>query len=218
MGVWDMEQRLRDLRSKSNPKARIKIMEGHFATSHSHINMYIDMSTVKCRHNNARETAKELASRYVSNTSVDTIICMDGTEVIGAFMAEVLADTSVYSMNTGKNISVVTPEFNQMGQMIFRDNTQRMIANQQVLLLVASATTGKTIDRAVECIEYYKGQVCGIAAIFSAAKESHGMKIQTIFTAEDVPEYHTYSHADCPYCRNHEKIEAIVNSYGYSKL
>ena len=129
-----MEQRLRDLRSKSNPKARIKIMEGHFATTHSHINMYIDMSTVKCRHNNARETAKELASRYVSNTSVDTIICMDGTEVIGAFMAEVLADTSVYSMNTGKNISVVTPEFNQMGQMIFRDNTQRMIANQQVLL------------------------------------------------------------------------------------
>ena len=176
------------------------------------------MSLFKCRNNYALETAKELASRYVSNTSVDTIICMDGTEVIGAFMAEVLADTSVYSMNTGKNISVVTPEFNQMGQMIFRDNTQRMIANQQVLLLVASATTGKTIDRAVECIEYYKGQVCGIAAIFSAAKESHGMKIQTIFTAEDVPEYHTYSHADCPYCRNHEKIEAIVNSYGYSKL
>ena len=43
MGVCDMEQRLRDLRSKSNPKARIKIMEGHFATTHSHINMYIDI-------------------------------------------------------------------------------------------------------------------------------------------------------------------------------
>ena len=38
-----MESRLRDIRSKRNPKARIKVMEGHFATSHSHINTYIDM-------------------------------------------------------------------------------------------------------------------------------------------------------------------------------
>ena len=53
-----MDERLEDLRSAKNPKARIKILKGHFATSHSHINTYIDMSTVKSRHNNARETAK----------------------------------------------------------------------------------------------------------------------------------------------------------------
>ena len=213
-----MEQRLRDIRSKKNPKARIKVMEGHFATSHSHINIYIDISTVKCRHNNARETARELSSQYINNTSIDTIICLDGTEMIGAFMAEFLADNSIHSLNSGKNISVVTPGINQIGQMIFRDNTQRMITNQQVLLLVASATTGKTIDRAVECIEYYMGRVCGIAAIFSAAKESHGLPINSIFAAEDLPAYHAYSPANCPYCREHKKIEALVNSYGYSKL
>ena len=213
-----METRLRDIRSKRNPKARIKIAEGHFATSHSHINIYIDMSTVKCRHNNARETAKELASKYVTNTSIDTIICMDGTEMIGAFMAEMLSDNSALSINSGKNISVVTPEFNQMGQMIFRDNTQRMIKNMQVLLLVASATTGRTIDRSVECIEYYEGRVCGISAIFSAAKMIHNIEINTIFTAEELPEYKAYSSHDCPMCKAHQKIEAIVNSYGYSKL
>ena len=210
-----MESRLRDIRSKVNPKARIKVMEGHFATSHSHINTYIDMSTVKCRHNNARETAKTLAEKYVTTLSVDTIICLDGTEMIGAYMAEILSDNSVMSLNSGKNISVVTPE---MGQMIFRDNTQRMIKNMQVLLLVASATTGKTIDRAVECIEYYEGSVCGISAIFSAAKESHGLEINTIFTDRDLPEYRAYSHADCPYCKQKMRVEAIVNSYGYSKL
>lgn len=48
-----MELKLQDLRSSKNPKARIKILEGHFATSNSHINTYIDMSTVKTRHNNA---------------------------------------------------------------------------------------------------------------------------------------------------------------------
>ena len=58
-----MESRLRDIRSKVNPKARIKVMEGHFATSHSHINTYIDMSTVKCRHNNARETVANIGSK-----------------------------------------------------------------------------------------------------------------------------------------------------------
>lgn len=213
-----MESRFRDLRSSRNPKARIKIIEGHFATTHSHINMYIDMSTVKYRHNNARETAKELASKYLTSTSIDTIICMDGTEMIGAFMAEALADNSAMSMNSGKNISVVTPEFNQMGQMIFRDNTQRMIKHMQVLLLVASATTGKTIDRAVECIEYYEGSVCGISAIFSAANYIHGIEINTIFTAKDLPEYKAYSHNECPYCKQNMKVEAIVNSYGYSKL
>ena len=38
-----MDERLEDLRSAKNPKARIKILKGHFATSHSHINTYIDM-------------------------------------------------------------------------------------------------------------------------------------------------------------------------------
>ena len=214
-----MESRLRDIRSTRNPKARIKIMEGHFATTNSHVNIYIDMSTVKCRHNNARETAKELAGRYVNNTSIDTIICMDGTEIIAAFMAEVLADNSALSMNSGKNISVISPEFGANGQMIFRDNNQRMIRDMQVLLLVASATTGKTISRAVECIDYYGGRVCGISAIFSAAKESHGLEINSIFNSADLPvKYETYSMTDCPYCRQGRRIEAMVNGYGYSKI
>ena len=82
-----MDERFEDLRSTKNPKARIKILKGHFATSHSHINTYIDMSTVKVRHNNCRETAKVLASEYVSTTMVDTIVCLEETDTIGTFMA-----------------------------------------------------------------------------------------------------------------------------------
>ena len=48
-------EEMADLRSAKNPKARIKILKGHFATSNSHLNTYIDMSTVKTRHNNSRE-------------------------------------------------------------------------------------------------------------------------------------------------------------------
>ena len=70
-----MDERLENLRSTKNPKARIKIMKGHFATSNSHLDTYIDMSTVKIRHNNAREAAKVLAQEYVTSTYVDTIVC-----------------------------------------------------------------------------------------------------------------------------------------------
>ena len=46
-----MTEEFVNLRSRKNPKARIKLMGGHFATMNSHVNTYIDMSTVKTRHN-----------------------------------------------------------------------------------------------------------------------------------------------------------------------
>ncbi|MDD2978755.1 MAG: orotate phosphoribosyltransferase [Hespellia sp.] len=213
-----MDARLHDLRSTKNPKARIKLMNGHFATSNSHLNTYIDMSTVKSRHNNARETAKELSHPYLNTTSVDTIVCLDETSVIGTFMAEQLSDSSSMSLSAGNNISVITPEYNQMGQIMFRDNNQRMVQNQQVLILAASLTTGKTVSRAIESILYYGGAVCGICSIFSAVTKVAGMSVETIFTTKDIPNYQAYVSYDCPMCKAGQKIEAIVNSFGYSKL
>ena len=213
-----MEVNLRDLRSSKNPKARIKVMEGHFATCNSHINTYIDMSTVKTRHNNSRETAKVLAAEYLTNTMVDTIVCLDGTEVIGAFMAQILADSSHMSMSYKNNISIITPEFDQMGQILFRDNNQRMIRDMHVLVLAASITTGKTISKALESILYYGGTVCGVASIFSAVRRVAGIEVKTIFTSSDLPNYRAYAPHDCPMCKQGKRVQALVNSYGYSKL
>lgn len=213
-----MELKLKDLRSSKNPKARIKILQGHFATGNSHINTYIDMSTVKTRHNNAREAAKELAKEYLTTTMVDTIVCLDETEVIGTFLAEILSDSTTMSMSSKNNISVITPEFYQAGQIVFRDNKQRMIKNQQVLILAASVTSGKTISKAIESVLYYGGSVCGICSIFSAVTKIAGMKINTIFTSSDVPDYRAYAPHDCPMCKEGRPVEAIVNSYGYSKV
>lgn len=213
-----MDSRFTDLRSAKNPKARIKILKGHFATSNSHLNTYIDMSTVKTRHNNSREAARELANEYMNNTMVNTIVCLDETEVIGTFMAEHLADSSSLSLSAGNNISVITPEFDTLGQIMFRDNKQRMIQNQQVLILAASVTTGRTIHRAIDSILYYGGTVCGICSIFSAVSRIAGMDIKTIFTSKDLPDYRAYDPGDCPLCKEGKKVEALVNSYGYSKL
>lgn len=213
-----MDDRLVNLRSTKNPKARIKILQGHFATNHSHINTYIDMSTVKVRHNNCRETAKVLAGEYVNTTMVDTIVCLEETETIGTFMAEQLADMNQYSISKGNNISIVTPEFHQDGQIIFRDNKQRMVRNQQVLLLAASITTGKSVKQAIESVLYYGGTICGICSIFSSVNKIAGMEVKTIFTSADLPNYRAYSPSECPMCKSGKRLEAIVNSYGYSKL
>lgn len=214
-----MRECLTDLRSARNPKARIKILEGHFATVNSHINTYIDMSTVKCRHNNGRETARVLANHFQNNTMIDTIVCLDGTELIGAFMAEFLADTGIMSVNSGKNISIITPDVNAYGQLVFMDSTLRMIKHMQVLVLAASVTTGQTITRAAEAVSYYGGTVRGVAAIFSNVEQTaEGMEIFSIFQKEDLPDYQSYLPSECPMCRKKMPIDAIVNSFGYSKL
>lgn len=197
----------------------IEATPGHFVTSHSHINYYIDITQIKHEQSMAREVAKMMASDYnVQGTEIDTIICMDGIEVLGAYLARELARTTMLSVNPMKHIYVVPPEFNANGQMIFRDNLQRMVCGQKCLLLIASVTTGKTIHRCLECINYYGGEVVGISAVFSAQDEIEGHPIHNLFNKEDVPDYNTCSFRDCPACKAGEKVDALVNSYGYSQV
>ena len=213
-----MDERFVNLRSTKNPKARIKMLGGHFATKNSHVNTYIDMSTVKTRHNNARETARTLAAEYMTNTMVDTIVCLKNTEMIGAFMAEALADTSNMSMSAGNNISVVTPEFDYTGQILFRENSQRMIEGKQVIVLTDSMATGTLTMQAIESVIYYSGTVCGICAVFSSISKVAGVEVKTIFTSSDLPGYHVYSAHECPLCDAGVKLDGIINSFGYARL
>lgn len=216
--VKEMNVQLQDLRSQRNPKARIKIVQGHFARSNSHGNTYIDISTIKCRCDHAREAAKVLAESYLTTTDIDTIVCLDGMEVVGAFLVEQLAGPDRTAKNRGKNISVVAPEKNQLGQMMFRDDTKRMIKGQNILILASSINTGNTMMRAINTVLYYGGRVNGVCAIFSAVSKVAGMEIRAIFTKKDVPGYQVYPANDCPMCREKKKVNAIVNNYGYSEL
>ncbi len=209
-----MESRSIQIQSSHNNKMSITIIPGHFATTHSHVNYYIDMTSIKHHHSMALQAAEAIVEMHAGREKVDTIICMDGCEIIGAFVAEKLSRAEVRETD----INVVTPEFNSNGQLIFRDNLQKMIWGKNILLLVASATTGKTVNRSLECIKYYGGRVIGISAIFSAISEMGGVKISSIFTCEDLPNYTTYGFQECPFCREKQKIDAIVNSYGYSKI
>lgn len=213
-----METREIKFPAPTNNKINLKVIPGHFATNHSHINYFIDLTTVKSRANEAREVAKSLVLQYVNNTVVDTIVCMDGCEVVGAYLAEELSKAGFMSRNAHKTIYVVSPEFNNNGQILFRDNIQPAIRGKNIILLLASATTGKTIDRALSCIQYYGGIIQGISAIFSAVSSVGDIHIDSIFRDKDLPNYENYLPQECPFCKKGIKLDALVNSYGYSKL
>ncbi len=213
-----METRLRKITARGSKDIMIGVIPGHFATNHSHVNYYIDMTALKSHCHMAKSAAAKLASNYLTSTPVDTIVCLEGTQMLGAFLANELTQAGMRNINSKHDICVVTPELNANNQMIFRDNTQKMIWNKNILFLISSASTGKTIRRSLDCLQYYNGKLVGIAAIFSAIKESDGVSVHSIFDVDDLPDYKTYLPPECPQCAENKKIDAIVNSYGYSKI
>ena len=71
-------------------------------------------------------------------------------------------------------------------------------ADMNVLLLLASAITGKTVRNSIECIEYYGGIHQGISAIFSAVDSINGHRIDALFRADDIPNYAAFAQSDNP--------------------
>ena len=212
------EGRMFKVYATGDEKIQLKVIPGHFATPHSHISHYLEITTMKTRCAEAARIAAYLARRYEATTPVDTIVCLDGLEVVGAFLAEELAKAGVLSMNAHKTIYVVTPEYNGSGQLMFRENTQNMIKGRNVVLLMGTITTGETLRKGVESILYYGGTIRGVSAIFSAVNKIAGLDINAIFHKKDIPEYEAYPIDHCPMCEGKEKIDAIVNGYGYAKL
>ena len=87
---------------------------------------------------------------YKATTIVDTILCLDGTEVIGACMASELTKSGYVKSNAHQTIYVVTPEHTTGSQLLFRENTAPMISGKHILVLAASVTTGYTVQGAIE--------------------------------------------------------------------
>lgn len=201
-----------------NPEVTLSVYKGHFATAHSHMNYYIDVARNKASSKQTREIAKMLAENYKLTTEIDTILCLDGSEVIGAFLAHRLTKSDYYGVNSDKEIFVLTPERINGSQLFFRDNTAPMLDGKNVLILAASIVTGYTAQSAVEAVNYYNGNPVGVCSIFSNLDSCVGIPIHSVFGAADLPGYVTCSALQCEMCKQGEKITALVNSFGVSAL
>lgn len=207
-----MEKRAYELFCSTNRDISIKIIPGHFATRHSHVNYCVDMTEVKSGLNAAKAAAKLLSDRFAS-TPIDTIITLDRMKMVGAFIAEYLVQTHI---NYNQNIAVITPEITN-DRLLLRDNFLPYVKNKRVLILTASVTTGKDVKNTVEGIKYYGGEAVGAATVFGGELNC-GVPLAKIFSADEVPDYTSYHPAECPLCKRGVKVDAVVNSYGYSKI
>ena len=197
----------------------LSVAMGHFAGSSTHSNYFIDVVTQKTSVDEAKAVAKELCSDYYyHNTPVDTVVCLDGTEVLGACFARELATADIANVNSQKSIYVVTPETTPVGQFLFRDNIIPMIRGKRVVIFAVSLASGKTVENAIDAVKYYGGEAVGVAAIFSTDTDCRGIAVNSVFDPKDLDNYQIYPAHDCPMCKAGKKVDALINSHGYSKL
>ena len=164
---------------------------------------------------------------YQHSTIVDTVLCLDGTQVIGTCLANELTKDGFANMNAHQTIYVITPEYTSGSQIILRDNLAPMVRGKHVLILSASITTGYTVQAAIEAVNYYGGTVAGLSAIFATTHECLGIpvthecmgyEVTSIFDPASLPDYASFDSRDCPMCKAGQHIDALVNSFGYSAL
>lgn len=198
---------------------QLKVIPGHFVTAHAHTNYYVDLTDLCMRYHDAKKVAEVLSRKYKNIIPVDTIFCMDGTEVIGAMLAEYLVDSHLArGTNAKKDVAVVTPEMDLNGRWILRDNVKPLVKNRDCVILVASASTGYTVHKALETVKFYDGIPRGVSAVFSKIRTQDSVEVDSIFTLADLPEYKSYDYTNCPCCKKGEPVDALVNGHGYSAL
>ena len=196
----------------------LRVAQGHFATRNSHINYFIDVTRQQSSLREADAVAQQLAQRFQSNTLIDTILCLDGTRVIGACLARQLTQSSFNSVNAGKDIYLLRENLSSNGMLIFRDNARFMLEGKNILLLLASITTGGTVRKGMRCVQYYGGHVAGVAAIYSHVKEVDGVPVVSLFDTGHLQGYASYSPEECPMRRQGQTLDAAIDKYGYSAL
>ena len=89
--------------------APLRIAKGHFVTNHSHINYYVDITFQKTRLSEARDSAYQLVSNFVNDTPVDTVLCLDGTAVLGTCIAEELTKSGFRTINAHETVHCPGP-------------------------------------------------------------------------------------------------------------
>lgn len=203
-----------------NTDLMLRAIPGHFITNHSHINYFMDLTSTKTIYREAKVAADVLSRKYKNQIPVDTILCMDGTQVIGTLLAEKLSDSHLgRGSSAKKEVAIVTPEQNaNTSQLIFRDNYKPLIRNRDCIVLMASITTGYTVHKAIETIQFYGGVPRGVSAIFSNINQMDGVAVDSIFDVSVLPDYRSYDYTNCPYCKQGIQVDALVNQNGYSTL
>lgn len=201
-----------------NPSISVDATPGHFTTNDYHINHFLHLDELKTNPTLAKDVAIELALPYLTSTLVDTIVCFEGTEVIGAYMASELSMEGTGVINSGKFIHVVTPMINVDRKFMLPSNRQELVRNKRVILLVSTILSETFVNNILEFINYYEGQLVGISALFKAYPGKIEHEVHSMFNNKDIPGYEIYYPGQCEMCKAGQKLDGIIKNDGLTKI
>jgi len=216
-----MDQKSFKVPLERNPFVFVTVIPGHFTTNHIHVNHYLDLNDMKSNMLIARDVARELSTPYlagIAGVPVDTIVCMERTVAVGAYLAEELVRECDPAFNNNGEIHILTPISAAGGNLVFQNSTIRWIKGRNIILLVATISSGQTMKKALECLSFYGGRVFGVSALFMASKSVSDPRIHPLFTSDDIPGYKIWAPGDCAMCKAGMKLDAVISSEGYSEI
>ena len=104
----------------------------------------------------------------------------------------------------------------------FQDALNLIQYTRQSVFLTGKAGTGKSTFLKYVCANVKKKHVVlaptGIAAIFATKDKIDEIAVHSAFDPNDIDGYGSYAPHACPLCKKGEKIDALINCYGFSKL
>ena len=224
-----------------NPELKLEVYKGHFASDRFHSNYYIDLIPMKVQLAKAKLTAEAMADKYVHrvktgarkgigseyaalssdlamSTPIDTIICMDGCEALGAYVADKLSGYGVSTNNEFGTYNIVTPDFDDSGALLVTDDFQKMLKGKNILILLATAMQGKTLGRILSTVSEYGGHIIGISVIFSMVDSLDGYPVNAVFSREDIPDFELSNDKGCELCGKKVPVDGIITRYGLRKI
>ncbi len=167
----------------------------------------------------AKAVARELVSAYQHSTIVDTVLCLDGTQVIGTCLANELTKDGFANLNAHQTIYVITPEYTTGSQIIQRDNLAPMVKGKHVL--IPGRFHHHRLHRAGRCGGrelLRRAWWPGFRLFLPPPTSAWGYPVTSIFDPASLPDYASFDSRDCPMCKAGQHIDALVNSFGYSAL
>lgn len=228
------------IQSKSYPELELKVIPGHFMSEKFHQNYYIDMSSLKMRQIEAKKVAHVMAEKYIekldvddklssmvetfflnmaiSSKKIDTIVCLDGCEIIGAYLADELREVGVMTSNEHGGFNIISPEFDHTGGMIINDSIKDMTIDKNVLIVSGCAITGRTIGKIIQTISTFHANITGVSVIFGNIETVLDYHVYKAFGKDDFPDFMLFSPDQCEICKAGIKVDGFIYADGLEEI
>ena len=192
----------------------LRVAKGHFATSHSHINYYIDVTTQKARLSEAKLSPRSWWLPI--STAPSWTPCSVWTHAGHRHLSGQRADQRRFAnMNAHQTIYVITPSTPAAARSSSATISPRWSRAS------TSSSCRPPSPPATPCRRPSRRSTT-TAAPWRACRPSSPLPTSVWASGHlhlrpsSLPDYASFDSRDCPMCKAGQHIDALVNSFGYS--